>query len=158
MKSYILAILTISVVGGIVNSLLPERGKTTKVYVNFIIGLISAILMISPIISSVKNISQLENSLEKYILGTEENAQDTGSIINESKENIKKGIENQIISKFNFKEDDLEVLLDTKESETQMIINKITVVLCNEATWYDEEKIISFLEETVGFSVEIVKK
>ena len=161
MSIYISSILTASIIGGIISSLLPSREQRMKKHINFIIGLISAIIMITPIVNIASNAATFKDSVDSVI-----NSLDVSTSLNESNqiivstsiENICNGIKSTVINKFNFKEDDVTVtaVTDTDDIENIKIV-KITIILKNEASWYDENKIKSYIEEIIGCAVEIVR-
>ena len=78
MKSYITGILTIAFIGGVVSSLVSNKKQNTKKYINFLIGLISAIILMTPIIKTVKDTAIMKNKITNFI----ETLTDTDKITN----------------------------------------------------------------------------
>ena len=161
MKSYILSILTVSIIGGIVSSFLSHKDSGLRKRVNFIVGLICAIILISPIVRIAKNTVVLKDGIDSIFESLDISSTINNSnqiIIDTSVEKIESGLKATIVNKFKFNEDDVKVNLTTDTSDIEAIkIVKITITLANEASWYNEEKIKSFAEDLTECAIEIIK-
>ena len=73
MKLYVMTVITVSVLGGIVSAMLPKDNSGLKKQVNFGIGLICAIALLSPVVSIAKNAGALTGEIEKAINSLEVN-------------------------------------------------------------------------------------
>ena len=69
------------------------------------------------------------------------------------------GIKEAIVNEFNFKADDLKIVIDYNKGNIEAIqIIKGEIYLFNEATWSDESKIQEFIEKLINCDVKIIKK
>lgn len=158
MNTYIITIITISIVGGIVSSLVA---KELKKHVNFIVGLICAIVLLSPIVSFLNDSIIIKNGIYSLVdsLNLNENLSNRSQyIVNTSIETVSEGIKKEIINRFDFNENDVEVNLNAKQENGLTTIDSVTITLQNKASWYEESKVKEYAEELVGCKVIIKKK
>lgn len=162
MKTYIISILTVSVISGIICSFLPHKNGGLKKHLNFIVGLICAIILISPIVKIAKNTVFLKEGIDSILesMNISSSIKDSNQvIIDTSIEKIENGIKSTVISKFKLKDSDVYVSLAVDKSDIEAIeITKIIITLQNEASWYSDDKIKDFVEELTECPVEIIKK
>ena len=161
MNTYISTILVSAVIGGIVSSFLPKSGEGIKKHINLIIGLICAIVLLTPIVKVAKNTTFLKDGIDSIIesLDISSTIDKSNEIIVETSiENICNGIKTSICDKYNFKNEDVSVsaVLDKKNIE-KIKITKITVTLKNQATWQDEKDVQKYIESLAGCPTEIIK-
>lgn len=161
MNKYISSILIISLVGGIVNSLL-DNFKDTKKYVNYFLSLIMVICMISPIASLLGNLSTIKENFYNYFDELTNNESLNGNneiIINTGTEAIIKGIKNTIIENFDFDENEIIVNLETDTTNIEAIkITKINVILTGKASWSDVDTVKKYLENVVGGEISVCRR
>lgn len=161
MKLYVMTIITVSVLGGIVSAMLPKDNSGLKKQVNFVIGLICAIALLSPVVSIAKNAGALTGEIEKAINSLEVKdsiSQGNKIIIESGTEQISKGVTEAIISKYGFDTENVSVSLTVNDDKIEAIVlEKITVTLKNEATWTDGNKVKQYVEGLVGCPVQIIK-
>ena len=161
MNAYISTILVSAVVGGIVSSFLPNRNDGAKRQINLIIGLICAIVLLTPIVKIAKNTAILKEGIDNIVdsLNISSSIDKSNEIIVETSiENVCNGIKASLINKFDFRDEDVSVsaTLDTENIE-KIIITKITIILKNQATWQDGEKVKDYAQNLVGCTIEIIK-
>ena len=161
MKGYIFTIIAVSVISGIISSMISGSKTNIKKYLNFVSGLICAISLLSPIVSIAKNIDSFSNSIEEMIneLSNEGTVSEANKIILDAgKEQISEGIKKAIIAKYGFDESDINIAVCLNDKNIEAIIlEKIEIYLKNKATWTDELIIKDYVEGLVGCQVEIIK-
>ena len=160
MKGFSFTILTASLVGGIINSLVSKNSKLKK-YVLFIVTLVCTLSIISPISAVLTNVSDFKKSVEDFFESTIiQNKINLSNeiIIKESKERIESGIKDLLIQKYKFDENEVsvEIILDKKQIDN-IKIEKIYVYISGKASWSNADEIKKYLENTVG-SEFIVKR
>ena len=160
MKAYIITIITISIVAGIISSLLSSESKLRK-HINFISGLICAISLLSPIVNIAKSTTVLTDSIES-IIGSLDISESINSsnqiIIDEGTEQICKGIKEAVKSRFKFNDESIKIEATINDNNIEAIIlERITITLLGDATWTDEKRVKEYIEELVGCNV-IVRK
>lgn len=158
MRGYISTLLIISVVGGIVSSLCSSISSLKK-YINYFVGLIAIICMLSPLASFLSNIGSTKDFIKEYFdsFASEEIINSTNDIIiNSGIDSIKSGIENTLIQKFGFNESDIIVELDIDKSNIEAIkIKKINIILTGKASWSDVDRVKSYLESIIGGNISV---
>ena len=161
MKAYINSIIIVSLVSSILSALLSSSKSSLKKYLNFISGLICAIILLTPVVNIVNNASVLSNGIENVINSldiTDKIQYSNKIIIEEGTEKICNGVKDAIISKYNFKSESVEITAKINDSDIQaVLLEEITVTLKNEATWTDEEQVRNYVEDLVGCSVQVKK-
>ena len=161
MKPYILAIITVSIIGGIISSLLSNNSSLKK-YVNFISGLICAITLLAPIASVVNNASAFTNGIDNFMnkIDVNQNIDERNNIIiDESVDKICEGIKNAIVTSFKLNEAHVSVSLKiNSENLDSILLEEVLVTLTESATWYDDNKIKEYVQELVGCKVLVIKK
>lgn len=162
MKSYIFSILIISVIGGIASNLLSEHSEKMRKHINFIIGLICAICLISPITSAVSNATDLKNTLTGYIEGIVTNDKINASnslIINSGVEKVCDSVKESVVNKFKLNENDVIVEAVANTENIQSIyISQINVTLTGKASWSDVDKVKEYLVNLIGCDVTVKRK
>ena len=161
MSAYIFSILTIAVISGILCSIISESNPLRK-YLTYLCSLVLVITLLSPI----KNLLNSGSSIKEYInsfyhnIRTEEIIDSSNElIVNTSKENVSSGIKKAIMEKFSFKEGDVYVFLDIDSKDiTSIKIQQVNVILTNEASWSDTDKVKSFLDELLGCKVSVTRR
>lgn len=161
MSSYITSLITISIVGGLVCNIVSTF-KDIKGIVNYFIGLLAVICLLSPIISFITNINSLKAKINDYFdsFASEEIIDSSNNlIINAGVDSIKAGIKDSIISKFKFDENEVIVEIDTDTSSIEAVsIKKITVILTGKASWNDVDQVKEYLENIIGGSIVVIRK
>ena len=160
MNSYIFAIITISIVGGITTSLIPPNNIRIKKHLNLVISLIFLIILIAPIKKTIDKTSIIKENIDSFIESINSNVEYTNNlIVNTSIDKISLGIKEAIVNEFNFKDDYLKIVIDYNKDNIEAIqIIKVEIYLFNEATWSDESKIQEFIEKLINCDVKIIKK
>lgn len=161
MKKYISTIVLVSIIGGIVINMISQRDTGLKKYISFVVGLIYAIVFISPIVSIVQNTDVLRENISNMlsqVIDTDKIDKTNQIIVASSVDKICDGIKKAIINEYNFKEDSVQVsaIIDDKNLQA-IVIDKIEITLLNEATWYDGDKVKSYVTDLVGCKVEVHK-
>ena len=161
MRSYVISIITVSVISGLLSAMLPNNNGVKK-HLNFITGLICTFILLSPVVSIAKNATILTNSIENAInsLDLDDTINKSNSIVIESgSEQISKGVKNAIVSKYKFKEENVIVEIVINDSKIEQItLDSLTVTLLNEATWTDSQEVKEYVEGLVGCPVKISKR
>ena len=159
MNGYIIAIVTISIVGGIVSSLVSTKDVRLKKCISFLISLIFLIVLFAPIKDAISKANDFKNSIDSFISSISSNVDYSNNlIINSSIDKISSGIKNTIIDEFNLKINDVEIKIEVDNTNIEAVrIEKIKIYLYNEATWLDENKIKKFVEDLAGCNV-VIKK
>ncbi len=162
MKEYIATIFLVSIVGSIIISMVSHRDPGLKKHISFVIGLIYAIVFISPVVSLAQNTELFKENMSNMFseLVTNDKIDKTNQIIVDSSVNkICNGIKEAIINEYNFNENDVKVNAQINDKNLQAItINKIEITLLNDATWYDADKIKDYVTNLVGCQVEVLKR
>lgn len=162
MKEYMATIVLVSVIGSIIISMVSHKDAGLKKHISFVVGLVYAIVFISPIVSLAKNSEFFKENISNLFseLVTNDKIDKTNQIIVDTSVNkICDGIKEAIINKYNFNEDDVRVEAKINDKNLQAVtIDKIEITLLNDATWYDAEKIKSYVTDLVGCEVEIFKR
>ena len=161
MNSYALTIIVISVIGGILASLISSSNKGLKNHINFVVGLVSAIILIAPITSFAQNADKISENIDNVftsIFDHESVKNSNNIILDSSVDMVSEGIINLVNKEFSIKRDNIEIEIITNKLNTdQIIMNEIIITLKNEATWYDEDIIKSYVSDLVGCNVTIKK-
>lgn len=162
MNGYIYGILTASVVGGIISTLVSNLNNGLKKYVNYTVALVCAIVMLLPLSNIIGNTGKIKDSISDFfneILYNDELEESNSLIINTGTEAVVNGIKNLIIDKFNLDEKEVLVSLEIDESNIQAIeITKINVILTGRASWSDVDTVKGYLEGIVGASISVTRK
>ncbi|MGM9645983.1 MAG: stage III sporulation protein AF [Eubacteriales bacterium] len=162
MDAYVNTLLTVSVICGIINSFLPSSEKSLKKYAGYLMGLVMAVVILSPLSSFVGGIGSVKENIKNFTdnLMIEEKTDNANKIIvNATEKSICDKIKNMLISKYNFEDTDVYVSLETEESNEKIItIKKVVVTLTNKASWSDADRIKSYLENMIGCDVSVSKK
>lgn len=161
MKAYIITIITISIVSGIISSLLSSESKLRK-HINFISGLVCAIALLSPIVNIAKSTTVLTDSIEN-IIGSFDISESINNsnqiIIDEGTEQICKGIKEAVKSRFKFNDESIKIEATINDNNIEAIIlERITITLLGDATWTDEKQVKEYIEDLVGCNVIIRKE
>ena len=161
MEKYINSIITISVVGGIITTLLPEKSSNLKKYVTYLIGLICALTILSPITSIINNVSNIKNNINDFFNDTfSQEAIDSSNniIIDTSIDKVSDGIKTTLVNKFKIDSKELDVNIEINNEDISSIkITSITIILRGNATWENENSIKEFLEGIVSCEIKIKK-
>ena len=158
MSGYISSIITVSTIGGILVSLLSEKSNKLKKQIGFIVGLICALVFISPIIGVLNNSQMIKDNLTNIVLSVEGSHNDISNeiIVGTSLEKIADGIKNMVVNKFELDENDVDVqAFVTGDSKDVIYIDYVEIRLKNGATWIDDKKIEEYVEEISGCKVQI---
>ena len=162
MNTYISTIITVSVISGIISSVISSINDGIKKQINYIIGLICVIVLLSPIISIVNNATEFKNSISNFFesITTEEKINDSNEIIvNTGIEKICQGVKESIVQRFGF--DEKEVIVDAELNDTNInsiSISKINVVLTGKASWSDVDTVKKYLEDLIGCDASVTRK
>lgn len=161
MNSYLKTILLLSVIGGIINSLIIPQNKVKK-YVSYFISLIMILVILSPIfkfISSFENVKEYISNFYHSIRTEEIIEQSNSLIVKTSEENVCNGIKEIIISKFGFEKTDVYVSINCDKSDISCIkINEVTVILTNKASWSNIDAVKEYLDKTVGCKINVTRR
>lgn len=161
MNKYSITILTVSVVGGIINSLVDSQSPLKK-YISYLVSLVCVVSLIAPIGGIISNITNLKGNINEYfdkILVSEKIDAGNELIINSSKEKICEGIKNTLTNKYNFDEKEVIVSLDIDKTDLQAIkIEQINVILTGKASWHDVKNVQEYLEDVVGGKIVVKRK
>ena len=161
MSAYITSLITISIIGGLVSNLVSSF-KSIKVYVNYFVGLVAVICMLSPLFSFLNNISSIKETLNDYFNSFAsqdiiDNSNDI--IINSGIDSIEKGIKNTLIEKYNFEEKEVIISIEADSSNIEAIrITKITVILTGKASWHDVDAVKEYLDNVIGGNIVVTRK
>ncbi|MBQ7353008.1 MAG: stage III sporulation protein AF [Clostridia bacterium] len=161
MKIYFTTILTISLVGGIITSLLPEKSNSLKKYVKYVIGLICAITLISPLTSVLGNITKLQSNINDFFDSNfSQKAIDTSNnlVLETGIEKVSIGIKSVLINKFKIDESNIDIDIISDDTDISAIkIAKIIIILKGNATWENSESIRNYLDGLISCDIEIKK-
>ncbi len=158
MREYVSTLLLVSVVGGIVSSLCSSLSSLKK-YINYFIGLVAIICMLSPLTSLLSNIGATKDYIKEYFnsFASEEIIDNSNDIIiNSGVDSIKNGIKSTIIQRFSFDESDVIVELDIDKSNIEAIkIKQINIILTGKASWSDVDNVKEYLENIIGGNISV---
>lgn len=160
MKAYIFTIISISIISGILTSLLSNN--KLKKYVNFVSGLICTITLLAPITAIATNAYKISENITGFVnkLDVQNSIEKSNQIIiSEGTEQISQGIKNAIVNKFSLSEKHLkiEIIIDDKNIDA-LIIKEVIIILTGEATWCDEKDIKDYIENLIGTKVTVMKQ
>ncbi|MBO5439024.1 MAG: hypothetical protein J6A53_00035 [Clostridia bacterium] len=162
MKGYIFSILIISIIGGIISSLISDCESGLKKHINFIVGLICAICLTSPLVSVVSNATDIKNNISNFFdkIASEEIIHNSNQIIvNTGIEKVCEGIKATIIDKYGFEENEVIVEAEANIDEIDRIfIDKINIVLTGKASWSDVERVEEYLENLIGCDISVKRR
>ncbi len=160
MKEYVLTLITVSVVAGIALSFIDNDNLQLKKRLNFVVGLICAIALLSPIVATVNNFSEVKNSITSFVDSFDgDNSKVNQIIVQTGVEKISEGIKCTIADKFDIEDTDIKVSLAlNKENIESVKIESITVSLFGKATWLDEYEIKKYAEEYTGCKTNVIKR
>ena len=111
MKLFTITIITASVVGGIVNSLVPDHSKLKK-YVSFLVTIVCTLSLCQPIIEILTSGAKLNDAATEYfesITLQDKINVSNDIIISASKSKIESGIKELIVDKFNLDSGEISV-------------------------------------------------
>ena len=160
MNSYTLTILTVSVVGGIINSLVSSTAL--KKYVSYIISLVCVVCLIAPVGSIIGNISNIKNNVNNFmeeIFESDDYKNSNSLIINTGTEKVCEGLKEIIKERYNFDDNEVFVDLTLDKSNIQAIkIDQINIILTGKASWSDVDSVEKYLKDIVGCDVSVKRK
>jgi len=160
MSKYIYSLLIISVVGGLINSIVSSFG--TRKYINYFINLLVVLCLLAPLTSTLKNITNIKENIKSFLVNDsiQETIDDSNNlIINTGLEAISEGIKNEIINKYNF--DTKEVIVEIEGDSTNIEavkIKKIKVILTGKASWTDVDAVKAFLDNMIGGNIVVIRR
>ncbi len=161
MSAYITSLITISIVGGLICNLVSSF-KEIKGIVNYFIGIIAVICLLSPIFAFISNISSLKVKVNDFFdsFASQDIIDNSNNlIINAGIESIEAGIKGSIINKFGFNENDVIIDLEADTTSIEAVsIKKITVTLTGKASWNDVDTVKSYLENIMGGNIVVIRK
>lgn len=159
MSKYIICILVVSIIGGIASSLMTGKIESIKKHINFIVGLISVIALITPVIKLASSASVIKNQISQLtesILDSDNITHSNSLIISTSLEKMSDSIKLSVSKRFNLKEDDIQIDFEIDKSNIEAIeILKINVVLSGDGSWSNTEKIKDYIEGLVGITTTV---
>jgi 4-amino-4-deoxy-L-arabinose transferase-like glycosyltransferase len=98
-KEYIIAIITVSIVGGIAFALVSTKDARLKKYVRLVISLIFLIVLIIPIKNAVSQVNSFKDNIDSFFSSIGINVDYSNNlIINSSIDNILKSLEKTFMS------------------------------------------------------------
>ena len=160
MNEYIYTVVTVTTIGGILISLLPEKSSKIKKQINFIVGLICTLVFISPIIGILSNSQAIKDNISSIVLSIDNVSSNATNeiIVGTSLDKISQGIKKSIINKFNLNEQDVDVRVFISDKSKEVIyIDYVEIILKNGATWTDDNKIKEYIEDLSGCKVKILR-
>lgn len=161
MNNYLYSLLIVSLIGGIVNSLV-DSCKNLKHYINYYLSLVMVICMISPVMAVFNNISEYKENISNFVENIIDNDSLNGTneiIINTGTDVIIKGIKNSLIDKFGFDEKELIVELETDKTNIEAIrIKKINIILTGKSSWSDVDSVKNYLDNIVGGDISVTRR
>lgn len=161
MNSYINTILSVSVVGGIINSIAPTKSNFKK-YISYIVGLVCVLCLISPLSTFILNTQGLKESINNFtnnIFIRDEIENANSLIVNTSKDHICNGIKQTLLDKYGFDENEILVELDIDTSNIEAIkIDCVNITLTGKASWSDAKRIEEYLNNLIGTEIEVKRK
>lgn len=161
MNTYFNTILTVSLVGGIISSFVPERSGLKK-YIGYIISLVIILCLVSPLTSILTSTIQFKESINNFLdkISVSEDIEKSNSlIINSSKEKISNGIKEVIIQKYKFDESEVivDLILDTEEIDS-IRVERVLVTLTGKSSWSDVGAVKEYLNNIIGTETEVRRK
>ena len=161
MNKYIYTLLIISVISGLINSFISSFGSIKK-YVDYFIGLLIVVCLMSPIIDIVGNISSLKNNISEFVenLVSEDEINSSNEIIiNAGVDAIKNGIKKEIADKFGLDEKEILIELDIDKGNIESIkIKQISIILTGKASWSDVDTVKDHLEKIIGGNISVKRR
>ena len=154
MSEYIYSILVISVISGILKAIISSFNPGIKKQINYLVGLICALAILSPLASLVADITSTQEKINSFfdtVIAEEKINSSNQIIINSGVEKISEGIKASLVTKFKFDESEIfvKVKIDDKDINS-LKISYIDVTLTGKASWSDTEKVKEYLEDLVG--------
>ena len=160
MNEYIYTVVTVTTIGGILISLLPEKSSKIKKQINFIVGLICTLVFISPIIGILSSSQAIKDNISSIVLSIDNVSSSATNeiIVGTSLDKISQGIKKSVINKFNLNEQDVDVRVFISDKSKEVIyIDYVEIILKNGATWTDDNKIKEYIEDLSGCKVKILR-
>ena len=134
MSNYISILITISIVGGVISSLVSDK-SSLKRYINMIISIICVIALLSPLNNFVNKIDNIKSNIENLFdssLKSEAINNTNEIIIDSGVSHIQDGIKSVIIERFSIKKEDIQVNVEVDDTSINNVkITAITVILSN---------------------------
>ena len=160
MNGYIGTILIISVIGGIASCISPSN--RTKKHINFIIGLITTIALITPIVKIANNTGLIKNKISEIVSEISQNDKIDASnkiIVDTASQKVCEGIKEAVATHFKIDNDNIRVtaLFDTSNSQA-ITVERIDIVLLDKASWLDSHQVKNFAQEMAGCRVTVTKR
>lgn len=161
MKGFTFTLLTASIVGGIINTIISKKSKLKK-YVSFIVTLVCTLSLLQPISQIFDSVSELKNSVagffESNIISSNINSTNE-AIINTSKEKIENGIKELVIQKYKFPENEVAVEIILDDSKIDAIkIEKIYVYISGKSSWSDADTIKNYLSSILSSDIYVKRR
>lgn len=161
MKNFAFTVLTASLVGGIINSLVSKKSKVKK-YVFFLVTIVCTLSLLQPLITVLSSASELKDAVSSFFEGVliQDKIDSTNEIIiNTSKARIENGIKDLVIDKYKFSENEVAVEIILNQDKIDEIkIEKIYVYICGKASWSDAESIERYLSNMVSSEIEVKRR
>ncbi|MBQ8545907.1 MAG: stage III sporulation protein AF [Clostridia bacterium] len=161
MNTYTLTILTVSLVGGIINSLVASNNGLKK-YISYIVSLVCVVCLISPIGSLIGNIANIKSNINDYVeevFSSDAYNNSNSLIINTGKEKVCEGVKEIIKDRYGFDDNEVIVDLELDETNIQAIkIEKINIILTGKASWSDVNTVEEYIKDMVGCDISVKRK
>ena len=161
MKNFAFTVLTASLVGGIINSLVSKKSKVKK-YVFFLVTIVCTLSLLQPLITVLSSASELKDAVSSFFEGVliQDKIDSTNDIIiNTSKARIENGIKDLVIDKYKFSENEVAVEIILNQDKIDEIkIEKIYVYISGKASWSDSESIERYLSNMVSSEIEVKRR
>ena len=160
MTIFTFTIITASVVGGIINSLISQRSKLKK-YVSFLVTIVCTLSLLQPITEILSSTAKLKESATEFFssITVQDKINVTNEIIvNTSKSKIESGIKELVTDKFKLESDEVSVEIILNEENIEAIkIEKICVYITGKSSWSDTDKIKDYLKSIIDTEI-LVKR
>ena len=151
-KEYIFSIIAIAIIGSFALIITPDgEGGGIKKHISLIAGLAAIVVIISPLISVLESLSELQF---ENIGASEKDSEEYESIFYSSyeaaeRENLKNGIKSALYDKFRIDESECAVELTVCEGE----LARVLIRLYGSAVWRDSGEIESYLGNLLGCEI-----
>ncbi len=159
MKQYIITVVIVGMIGSIVSILSPDgEGGGLKSHVRLAIGLVLTLVCVSPLISLVKTLGELDvQGLVGEIEGSDreeyesifQSGYDAAEI-----ENLKEGIKAILRERFDIADDECYVSVVTRaDNDEKRRLERIFINFYGAAIWKNTGEIESYLSELFGCEI-----
>ena len=156
MKTYIMSIMSASVVAGILESILP--GERLKRHLHYLFSCVMLLLLVTPLLTLLPGLGKIEDEIKSFVSElekAEKNGTEQGEALIESyqEEAISAYVKERLQSEFAL--DPAEVTVAMEKVQNNAVLH---ITLHGRASWTDSSKVIEYFKKELNCQVKVTRK